>query len=164
MEAATGTRRLNHVSIGAVDVAEAAAFYESLLGTKRLPAPNFGFPVVWLQLGELQLHLFETGTPVVGNQHLGIEVDDFEEVFRRLQERDLLEPRGYYSRIYELPDGGVQMYFRDPSGNLVEIDHPALSQLDRAVFGERLVRLDECHDQDEENRRGTLFHGRRQPA
>ena len=56
------------------------------------------------------------------------------------------------------------MYFRDPSGNLVEIDHPALSQLDRAVFGERLVRLDECHDQNEENRRGTLFHGRRQPV
>ena len=91
-------------------------------------------------------------------------MDDFEEVFRRLQERDLLEPGGYFSRIYELPDGGVQMYFRDPSGNLVEIDHPALSQLDRAVFGERLVRLDECHDQNEENRRGTLFHGRRQPV
>jgi len=151
-------RRINHVSINAVDIEEAGRFYEELLGMERLPTPNFGFPVYWLRLGAVQLHLFQTGSRSGGNHHVGIEVDDFEAVFRRLAEVDLFEKDGFFSKMYEMPDGAVQMYFRDPSGNLVEIDHPDVSQLDRSLFGARLVRLDTLFDQSEENRRGTLFH------
>ena len=70
--------RLNHVSIQADDIEASGRFYEHVFGMERLPTPNFGFPVYWLRLGSLQLHLFQTGAPVGGNHHIGLEVDDFE--------------------------------------------------------------------------------------
>jgi catechol 2,3-dioxygenase-like lactoylglutathione lyase family enzyme len=150
-------RRINHVSINAVDIEAAGRFYEDLLGMERLPTPNFGFPVYWLRLGAVQLHLFQAEAPSSGNHHVAFEVDDFEAAFRRLAELDLFDREGFFSRMYEMPDGAVQMYFRDPSGNLIEIDHPDLSQLDQSLFANRLVRLDTLFEQTDENRRGTLF-------
>jgi hypothetical protein len=55
------------------------------------------------------------------------------------------------------------MYLRDPSDNLIEIDHPDVSSLDRSVFGERLRRLDADFPQSDENRRATLFLSRATP-
>ena len=38
---------------------ESVGFYEEIFGMQRVPTPNFGFPVQWLRVGSLQLHLFE---------------------------------------------------------------------------------------------------------
>lgn len=149
--------RINHVSIVANDLAESSRFYEKVFGLERLPSPNFGMPVVWLRLGDTQLHLFQSDTQVTGTQHLGIEVDDFEGVYRRLLELERFEPDGYFSQMVELPDGAVQLYFRDPSGNLVEIDHPDVTKLDRSLFGDRLVRLVDLQPQSAENLTATLW-------
>jgi hypothetical protein len=35
-----------------------------------------------------------------------------------------------------LPDGAVQMYLRDPAGNLVEVNWPDVTTLDREVIPE----------------------------
>ncbi|MDQ2742193.1 MAG: VOC family protein, partial [Chloroflexota bacterium] len=35
--------------------------------------------------------------------------------------------------VRQLNDGSVQMYLRDPAGNLVEIDWPDVNLLDRTV-------------------------------
>jgi lactoylglutathione lyase len=43
------------------------------------------------------------------------------------------EGSGYFSRVYQLPDGAVQLYVRDPAGNLVEINWPDATTLDRSV-------------------------------
>lgn len=59
-----------------------------------------------------------------------------------------------------MPDGAVRLYFRDPGGNLVEIDRSDVSQLDRSLFGERLKRLEDLHEQSAENRTATLFSER----
>lgn len=149
--------RINHVSIGAVDLEESGRFYAEVFGLERLPSPNFGMPVYWLRIGDTQLHLFQSDTRAAGTQHLGLEVDDFAGVFRRLLELDLLEPEGYFSRLVELPDGAVQLYFRDPSGNLVEVDHPDVTTLDRSLFGDRLVRLADLEPQSADNLRATLW-------
>jgi catechol 2,3-dioxygenase-like lactoylglutathione lyase family enzyme len=149
--------RINHVSIGAQDVEESGRFYEEVFGLERVPSPNFGMPVYWLLIGDTQLHLFHTDTRVTGTQHLGIEVDDFEGVYRRLLERGMFEPYGYFAQMVELPDGAVQLYFRDPSGNLVEIDHPDVTKLDRSLFGDRLVRLVDLQPQSAENLSATLW-------
>lgn len=149
--------RINHVSIGAVDLEESGRFYEEVFGLERLPSPNFGMPVSWLRLGDTQLHLFQTDGRVTGTQHLGIEVDDFEGVYRRLLTLAALEPEGYFSRLVELPDGAVQLYFRDPAGNLVEVDHPDVTTLDRSLFGDRLVRLADLEPQSAENLRASLW-------
>jgi Lactoylglutathione lyase and related lyases len=149
--------RINHVSINAVNVEESGRFYEQVFGLERLPAPNFGFPVYWLRLGDTQLHLFQTGMQAGGNHHLGIEVEDFEGIYRRLLELGLFEREGFFAQMVELPDGAVQLYFRDPGGNLVEIDHPDVTKLDRSLFGDRLVRLADLAPQSAENLRGMLW-------
>jgi len=54
-----GALRVNHVSIHAEDMEESARFYEELFGMHRLPTPKFQQPVLWLALGDQQLHLFQ---------------------------------------------------------------------------------------------------------
>ncbi len=53
---------------------------------------------------------FQTKGRSSGNHLLAIEVDEFEAVFRRLAERDLFENEGFYSKMYEMPDGAVQIH------------------------------------------------------
>ena len=55
------------------------------------------------------------------------------------------------------------MYLRDPAGNLVEIDCPDASALDRDVLTD-IVRLSEVMPQDEEGRAARLYTGRQKQA
>ena len=149
---------INHVSIPALDVDETMRFYQEVFGMERIPSPNFGGPVRWLRLGDLQLHIFSVAEqPRRTYQHLGIEVDDFEAAYLKLRELDAFEEGSRFRYLFELPSGEVQMYFRDPSDNLVEIDWPDVETLDRSVFGDDLKRLDEWFPQSGESLRATLF-------
>ncbi len=48
-----------HVSFYAHDLDESVRFYKDLFDMEELPpAPGFPFPVRWLRVGDLQLHLF----------------------------------------------------------------------------------------------------------
>lgn len=150
--------RLNHVSIQARDIEPLAAFYTDLFDGERIPSVFFGITVAWIRLSDgLQLHVFPTDQPVYGNHHLGVEVDDVPRVVRRIDELGLWEEEGFFSRVYELPDGALQIYLRDPEGNLVEIDHPRAADFDPAVFGGRLHRTADLFPQTEVNAGATLF-------
>jgi catechol 2,3-dioxygenase-like lactoylglutathione lyase family enzyme len=152
------TLGINHVSIPATDVEELASFYERVLGMERIPAPNFGNPVIWLRLGEAQLHLFEVSErPPYTYQHLGIEVDDFEETYRRVKELDAFDKSERFRYLFELPSGQVQLYFRDPMDNFVEVNWPDVATLDRSLFGDDLKLLSDEFPQDAENLRARLF-------
>jgi YD repeat-containing protein len=61
--------------------------------------------------------------------------------------------------MYELPDGSVQMYLRDPAGNLIEIDWPDVTTLDRSLFPD-LKRLDDAVPQTGDALRATLYLGK----
>jgi len=50
---------INHVSIVAPDLQRSVQFYTEIFGAETIDTPNFGFPVQWLRVGDLQLHLFE---------------------------------------------------------------------------------------------------------
>ena len=49
----------NHVSIHAIDLEESVRFYTEVFGMERIPTYTFAFPVQYLRLGDLQLHLFQ---------------------------------------------------------------------------------------------------------
>jgi catechol 2,3-dioxygenase-like lactoylglutathione lyase family enzyme len=127
---------LNHVSVHADDLEASARFYQEVFGLERLPTPDFGHPVVWLRLGDRQLHLFRRDTDAPRYHHFALDVDDYVGLYRLAKQRGFLdgEPR-------LLPDGGVQMYVKDPSGNLVEIDWPDHRTLDLSAFGRDLERV-----------------------
>ena len=154
---------LNHVSVPARDLEESARFYEEVFGLERLPTPTFSVNVVWLRLGDGQLHLFEQGdTEATRFHHFGVEVDDFEAFYVRLGELGVRD-RAWVSSIYELPSGEVQLYLRDPTGNLVEIDWPDSSTLDHAVVTD-LRRLADDVPQRPGAERASLFTGRSSAA
>lgn len=150
---------LNHVSIPARDLAESEAFYRDVLGCERIQAPNFGFPVCWLRLGDLQLHLQQVGpTPEVRTyQHFAVQVADFERAYKTLKARGAFEENTRYADIWVLPGGEVQMFVRDPSDNLFEIDHPDMRALDFSMFDTPPRRLAEEQTQSIEHLRATLF-------
>ena len=122
-----------HVSIGARDLEESARFYKDFFGMEEVPAPEFSGPVRWLRVGGLQLHLFHDEGPAPAGHHFALDVDDFEEAFRKAEELGVRDD-DRYSTVRELPDGAVQMYLRDPSGNLVEVNWRDVNTLDRGLI------------------------------
>jgi len=125
-----------HVSVHAHDLDESVRFYKELFGMEELPAPRFPSPMGWLRVGDLQLHLFQSDEPAPSGHHFGLDVDDFEATYEKAQEMGVQEQEGYFSNLYELPDGAVQLYLRDPAGNMVEVNWPDVSTLNRSVVGE----------------------------
>jgi YD repeat-containing protein len=153
--------RINHVSVPCRDLDESERFYREAFGLGRLPAPDFRFPVRWLRLGEQQLHLFQLPDEhPLPNQHFGLDVDDFEATFVRLRELGAFDSAAHRTPLWELPDGSVQMYARDPAGNLIEVNTPDVSALDRDVVGEIPRRADDV-PQSDEARGATLYHATR---
>jgi catechol 2,3-dioxygenase-like lactoylglutathione lyase family enzyme len=121
--------RINHVSINALDLKESVDFYVDLLGAEPIATPNFGLPVQWLALGRTQLHLFERDLKPTSHHHLGISVDDLEPVYRKAERRNAFDDVAFHNRLVELPGDVVQLYVRDPAGNLVEFDSPGVDRL-----------------------------------
>src|SRR5829696_8891338 len=124
-----------HTSVHAHDLDESVRFYQELFGMEEIPAPAFPFPVRWLRVGDLQLHLFQSDEAAPRGHHFGLDVDDFEAVYERAHELGVAQGDGYFSKVYELPEGAVQLYLRDPAGNMVEVNWPDVSTLDREVVG-----------------------------
>ena len=146
--------RINHVSIVADSLDESARFYEELFGMERLPTAKFPEPVLWLRLGGQQLHLFtsdeDSPTP---RQHVAFEVEDFDALYAKAKAMGLLDSRAFGSPLRTHPAGWVQLYLRDPAGNLVEVDWP-----DRSTLApETLADATELGGQEGEAAVATLY-------
>jgi catechol 2,3-dioxygenase-like lactoylglutathione lyase family enzyme len=158
--AAMSATSLNHVSVHAEDLAESVAFYCDLLGMEKIPTPTFAFPVQWLRLGDQQLHLFvreNVAAPTF--HHVGINIEDIESVYLRAQELDIQDKSAFFSNMYELPDGSVQMYIRDPAGNLLELDWPDVTTLSPGLRSS-IVKLSDTVRQGPDALDATLYLAR----
>src|SRR6476661_1617630 len=126
--------RINHVSIAAKDLEESTRFYESVFGMERIPTPTFASPVQWLRVGDTQLHLFLAEEPTAPvRHHLGITIDDFDAAYQAVKAH-ASDTWGW--QLVELPSRQVQLYFRDPGDNLVELNWPDADTLDRSRYPE----------------------------
>jgi catechol 2,3-dioxygenase-like lactoylglutathione lyase family enzyme len=148
--------RINHVSINARDLQESVEFYVDLLGAERIATPNFGLPVQWLALGRTQLHLFEKDLRPTSHHHLGITVDDLEPVYRAAERRDAFDREAFGNHLVELPGDLVQLYVRDPAGNLVEIDQDGVGRLPDDLRAQ-VKPLWDFNPQDDEQMTARLF-------
>ncbi len=121
---------------------------------ERIPTPIFATPVQWLRIGDLQLHIFleESGTPP-SRHHLGITIDDFEAAYEAVSDRMSGE---WGAELVELPSGQVQLYFRDPGGNLIELNWPDASTVDRSRYT-TLGRLVDRVPQTAESAQAVLY-------
>jgi len=114
----------SHVAIACTDIEAARRFYTELFGFEELRRPDFGFPGMWLKVGDLQLHFIETDempTPGKGFPHFALYIPT---------ER-------YHDTVQSLRDAGVsvgepqwrddwgtivwQSFLSDPAGNVIEL-------------------------------------------
>ena len=144
---------LNHVSIAARDLEVSTQFYEDVLGLERIPTPRFASPVQWLRVGDLQLHLFLDDSPAPRRHHIGLTIDDFDAAYDAVKAR-ASDSWGW--ELVELPSKQVQLYFRDPADNLIELNWPDADLLDRSKYPE-LLRLAEHIEQGPENAGAALY-------
>ncbi len=147
---------LNHLSVAATDLEKSLSFYESVLGMERIPTYNFGFTTQYLRCGDLQVHVFLLEDKIPFYQHFAIDVDDFLAVYEKAKEWDALDAAAFRNPVNELPDGSVQMYMRDPAGNLIEVDWPDITTLDTSRIPE-LKKLSEFADQEGDALKASLY-------
>src|SRR5215208_2883670 len=112
--------RINHVSVNAVDLQTSVDFYVELLGAEPIATPNFG-----------------------------VTVDDLEPVYRAAERRDAFDDIAFKNRLVELPGDVIQLYLRDPAGNLVEVDAKGVDRLPQDMR-ERLQQLWDFNPHTEE--------------
>lgn len=111
---------IHHISINVSDTNLARDFYVDTLGFKVLERPDFGFNGAWLEIGDQQLHLIESENhKAPEGQHFAFHVIDIDEARKELMDKGV-----QISEPSEL--GGVckQCFFKDPSGNLLELNQP----------------------------------------
>ena len=112
-------KTLSHSAVRISDPERAIRFYENVLNLKKLPRPNFGFGGAWLEAGDNQIHLIQAekreGVINPMGPHIALQVDDYEETKRTLQEKGI--------EFLEAPPnpGGRQLWILDPDGNAVEL-------------------------------------------
>jgi catechol 2,3-dioxygenase-like lactoylglutathione lyase family enzyme len=158
---------INHVTLVVSDLEQARAFYERELGLEPLPTFNLDFPAQFYRLNERQqLHITEWPDDQPSFRgHVCFQVDDFTSTFRRMRELGAIDVRPW-GRVRRLPDGAMQMFLRDPAGNLVEISFPPGGAVDEAIFDDELVEAGvSVYVSERNDGRGTrgagatLYHG-----
>ena len=125
-----GVKAIDHVTLVVDDLERSAAFYVDLLGMRRVDRPVFGFPGLWFQAGNTQIHLIlkhasssPAGLPDAPPQagagrvfHFAFEVADCATAVERLKSAGI-RMRGTGLR----PDGCHQVWCYDPDGHVVEL-------------------------------------------
>ncbi len=160
--------RINHVALVVDNLERACDFYEKEFNLSPLPAYKFDYPAQFYKINEdQQLHLTEWKDKPSFRGHVCIQVDDFNAVFWRMKELSAIDITPW-GKVRRLPDGGMQMFVRDPSQNLVEISCPADTPVDESIFEDDLVeRKPGIYVSNRDDDRGyksdaaTLYHGKK---
>ena len=121
---------MDHITLVVVDLEATRKFYVDIIGMGEVERPDFGFPGLWFQLGDTQIHLNvageragKPGLPDMGASspsqgfHFAFSVADAEKAAAQFTDLGFEIIDGPRPR----PDGAVQFYVRDPDGHLVEI-------------------------------------------
>lgn len=131
-------KAINHVTMIVNDLEKCRQFYTNVLQLEELPAFNFDYPVQFYKINDRQqLHLTEWKDATSFRGHLCIEIDDFSDAFRRFKELGVIDTRPW-GKVRKLPGGTMQMFVRDPAGNLIEISHPDASTVSPEIFRDEL--------------------------
>jgi catechol 2,3-dioxygenase-like lactoylglutathione lyase family enzyme len=120
----------DHVTIICADLDATRAFYVGLLGMTEVARPAFGFPGLWFQTGNVQIHATQQsaeagqagwgdrgGTLISRGHHIAFAVEDVVKALKIVQERGVR----IASPLQQRPDGFKQMYLYDPDGHVVEL-------------------------------------------
>ncbi len=130
--------RINHVTVIVDNLEKATQFYEQELGLEPLSAFRFDYPVMFFRVNaEQQLHISEWEDTPSFRGHICFVADDFNAIFFRMKELNAIDIKPW-GKVRQLPDGAMQMFLRDPSGNLLEISSSPDAEIDPQIFKDEL--------------------------
>ncbi|NVK50930.1 MAG: VOC family protein [Cyclobacteriaceae bacterium] len=132
--------QINHIALVVSNLEEACEFYEKELGMEPIPAFLFDYPTAFFKINEdQQLHLTEWEDVYSFRGHMCLQVDDINAIYWRMKELGVIDvkPWGY---VRQLPDGPIQMFVRDPSGNLIELSSAPDAKIDPKIFEDELFK------------------------
>ncbi len=133
---------INHVTLIVDQLETAAKFYEEEVGLEAVPAFVFDYPTAFFKFPNgQQLHLSEWEDEQSFRGHLCITVDNFNEVFYRMKELGIIDIKPW-GKVRQLQKGVMQLFVRDPSGNLIEfVSRPEdADSIDSAIFEDELYQ------------------------
>jgi len=114
---------INHVSFIISDCKKTADFYSQTLGLECIKnRPDLGFPGLWYQLGEQQIHMLQVDNPYAKamipehggrDRHLALNITDLQKVI------DTLEHMNVHYTVSK--SGRNAIFFRDPDDNVLEL-------------------------------------------
>lgn len=156
---------INHVTLIVDDLEKARDFYTNVLNLEELPALAFDYPVMFYKINERQqLHLSEWEDTPSFRGHLCVRVDDFTACFHKFKEMGIIDTSPW-GKVRELKDNVMQMFIRDPSGNLIEISDPRGERVGDDVRKDALFDSGDIYVSGRADARGvrgenaTLYHG-----
>lgn len=120
-----GVISLQHVNVPSTDLERSRRFYRDMLGFVETSRPPFSVNGIWLSIKPGQsIHITEVGQPEPTiTHHFALQVLDLGAALETLRRRGIA-----YERAASVPGAGLQAYFRDPDGNVIElIEHPPAS-------------------------------------
>ncbi len=130
--------KINHVTLIVDNLEKAGEFYQKELGLEPLAAFRFDYPVMFFKFNEeQQLHISEWEDTRSFRGHICVQVDDFNSIFFRMKELDVIDVKPW-GRVRKLPDGAMQMFVRDPAGNLVEMSSRPGDEIDPLILQDEL--------------------------
>jgi lactoylglutathione lyase len=126
--------RIQHVNLMVNDLKAADVFYGDVLGLDRLLTPDLGFPAQFYKVNNTQeIHVNELPDPPPERAHFCLRVSDFNDLFARANQLGIIEIETW-GKARRLPTGVMQLFVRDPSGNLIELSCEADQPVDPAIF------------------------------
>jgi catechol 2,3-dioxygenase-like lactoylglutathione lyase family enzyme len=160
-------KAINHVTLIVDDLEKARRFYTDVLGLEELPAYAFDYPVQFYRINDAQqLHITEWQDTPSFRGHVCLQVADFNAAFRALKALDAIDTSPW-GKVRRLRDGAMQMFARDPSGNLIELSHPDAGLVAPEILADELVEPGDVFVSGRSDARGTrseqasLYHGQK---
>ena len=130
---------IQHVNVNVDDLDLAIAFYRDVLGLALDGTPDQGFRSQFFRVGgDQQIHMNEIADAHQFRGHFCVVVPDFMRVFARAKAAKAIDLKPW-GRVRRLPSGAMQMFVRDPAGNLIEIASAKDAHIDPALFADELV-------------------------
>ena len=125
---------IQHVNVNVDDMDAAIPFYRDILGLELENTPDQGFRCQFFKIGaEQQIHMNEIHDERQFRGHFCLVVPDFMGVFQRAKARNVIDVKAW-GKVRQLPNGKMQMFVRDPSGNLIEIASSSRESIDLKIF------------------------------
>jgi catechol 2,3-dioxygenase-like lactoylglutathione lyase family enzyme len=123
-------KSFDHVTIICADLDATRRFYVDVLGMEEVPRPDFKFPGLWFERGDVQIHATqqspeagkagwgERGNSITSRgHHIAFAVEDVSQALELVQAHGVR----IASPLQQRPDGFKQLYVYDPDAHVVEL-------------------------------------------